>query len=223
MNVTSAGIQIVHQCNHTNVDSLAVVKKETQSHLDEIEPCTHISPRPRPTNVISLAVVMEESRSHLETVDLSPSPTNADALSIIKKEIHNHLQAVEQGQIFAPCASPRVLNIQTMSGSDSQQKDLSQTLKVEFYSTNSMLEYAHSNEWEDCPSPASTVIKDEFENEPLSPMGHPGTLTIKTESADSVLSSEDYVETQSVNVSNFFTVHYRFLTHFKIMFAYHFR
>lgn len=203
---------MAHQFNHTNVDSLAVIKKETQSHLDEIEPC--ISSHPRPTNVISLAVVMEESQSHHETVDLSPSTTNVDALSIITKKIHSHLQAVEQGQIFAPCA-PRVVNIQPISGSDSQQKDLSQTLKVEFYFTNSMLEYAHSNEWEDCPSPASTVIKDEFENEPLSPMGLPGTLTIKTESADSVLSSEDYVETQSVNVSNLFTVHYRFFTQFK--------
>lgn len=158
-------LKTIESSGHTspspsNVDSLAAITEKSRSHLRVVESCTHTSTNP--TNVDPLAAVNEKTQHHLDTTEpcghRSPSSTNIRPLAAVKEESQTHLE----GNSLLPelmSASPREVKIASMNDCHALEKDLSQVTKME---TRFTLEKSHPNVRYGCPSPAGTIIKDEF-------------------------------------------------------------
>ncbi|KAG4079378.1 hypothetical protein HA402_008070 [Bradysia odoriphaga] len=120
-------------------------------------------------NVRSLMDLQDNGIANVERYGhCSPSPMDVDSFRVIIEESQSHLETAGDVVISSELttSSPQGVDCQQIGGSDVSEKDLSQMLEMETR-TKSELKHLHPNVREECPSPATTIIKDEFRDEHL--------------------------------------------------------
>ncbi|XP_037051332.1 uncharacterized protein LOC119085149 isoform X5 [Bradysia coprophila] len=212
MDLQDYGIPILERLGHSspspmNADSLTVIKEESQSHLETVgdnnlseltsaspqgvnsqQMVYHSGDREIKMNVRSVMDLQDYGIPIVERYGHSSSSSmNVDSLTVIREESPSHLETVGDNAISQELTSTSPQEVDS-------EKNLTQMIEMDTR-TKSELKHSHPNVREECPSPASTIIKGGYEDEYLM-----STETVISKGLeDECTSSNTIIKSQSEN------------------------